>query len=87
VKARCATWWGTYDEVESTYISHMRKFQSFLKVNVAMENWQWNGTSTNGCPTRRCQDAKNPKPFWPYMVCFFFFHSRAIVISFLSYLL
>jgi hypothetical protein len=37
-------------EVESTYISHMREFQSFLKVNVAMENWRWNGTSTNGCP-------------------------------------
>jgi hypothetical protein len=51
----------------------MREFQSFLKVNVAMENWQWNGTSTNGCPTSKCQDAKDPKSFWPFVVFFFAF--------------
>jgi len=41
-----------------------------LKVNMGIENWWWNGTSTNGCPISKCQDAKDPKPSWPYLVFF-----------------
>jgi hypothetical protein len=40
-------------EVENTYIPHERIPLEFLKVNPTMENWMWNGTSTNGCPPKK----------------------------------
>jgi hypothetical protein len=53
------------------HTSYMNEFQSFLKVNMATENWWWNGTFTNGCLISKCQDAKDPKPSQPYLVFFY----------------
>jgi hypothetical protein len=37
------------------------------KIGDGMEHLQ------TGAPTSKCQDAKDPKPFWPYVVFFFAF--------------
>jgi hypothetical protein len=53
-----------------------------LKVNVAMENWWWNGTCTNGCPINKCQDDKDPKPSWPFWYFLFAFTLMPLLFHF-----
>ncbi len=68
-------------QVENTYVPHER-VPKFLEGEHGHGELvvEWN-IYKHVPPQKRCQDTKDPKPSWPYMVFFFHFHLLPLLFN------